>query len=128
MVSCARLDWLVRQIQGGRCATVHLSYNAITHTEKIKFTLEAACSADCLYRPCVMGALQAVQLAMMSSIVTDKGHTTSQQKSVVEFWVKHPFLNDDGPHCESLFAEHPEDPDTSGTDARAQLFAPNPMA
>mmetsp|Transcript_107716 Transcript_107716/g.208626 ORF Transcript_107716/g.208626 Transcript_107716/m.208626 type:complete len:356 (+) Transcript_107716:56-1123(+) len=95
MVSYARLDWLLQQLHSGRCATVHMTYNPKTVTEKVKFTLEAASShgTQMVYRPCVMAALQGVQLAMSYSVVSDKGHTNSLQKSVVEFWIKQPPSN-----------------------------------
>ena len=89
MVSMGRLQWLVQQISRGRRASVRFSFNAGTHTEKVSFTLEAFDDhSRSVYRPCVLSALQSVEIAMAHCVVTDKGHTSSKGKSTVEFWLK----------------------------------------
>ena len=86
--SASRLHWLAVQIHKGRCAFVAFSYNAVTNTEKVKFTLTDECSLNGVYRPCVMAALSAVQAATSCSVVTDKGHRSKNcSQTVVEFWL-----------------------------------------
>ena len=75
MVSQGRLDWLINQIHGGRSSSVRFSYNHVTRIEKVSFSLEPYDGMKkSIFRLCVMGALQAVHIAMSSCIVTDKGH------------------------------------------------------
>ena len=91
MVSSARLDWLLQQVHGGRSCSVRFSFNPVTMTEKVQFTLETWDGIHrSIFRPGTMGALLSLQAAMDYSVVTDKGHTSSKGKSVVEFWVSAP--------------------------------------
>ena len=93
MVSVARLDWLVHQVHGGRCVNVTFSYNAKLQREKIKFVLDAnSPTAASIYRPCIFGALSAVAQAVEFAVVTDKGHRSSDGRTVVEFWVAQPSM------------------------------------
>ena len=57
--------------------------------EKIKFVLNDAYSLAGSYRPMLLAALSGVDLALQSSIVTDKGHKSkSLQRTVIEFWAQ----------------------------------------
>ena len=90
MPSLNRLNWLVNEVARGRSAHVSFSYNAATNTEKVKFVLDAV-DGICMYRPCVLHALNSVKLAMADAVVTDKGHKHhSSKRSVVEYWVRIP--------------------------------------
>ena len=91
MSSRKRLQWLASEINAGRSAFVTFSYNAFTRREKVKFTLERSYGVAGMSRPCVMGALLAVQTACITSVSTDKGHTSSDGRTVVEFWVQQVF-------------------------------------
>ena len=88
MSTLQRLQWLASQILAGRSAFVTFSFNALTRREKVKFTLDSSFDVSGSPRPCVMGALLAVQHACMSSVSTDKGHSSSDGRTVVEFWVQ----------------------------------------
>ena len=91
MSAAHRLDWLYQQVASGRLASVAFSYNEATMREKVKFVLWNSFSANGLYRPILLGALQAVSYAITHSIVTDKGHQShSSGTSTVEFWIKQP--------------------------------------
>ena len=88
MVSSDRLLWLAGQVHSGRQASVSFSYNAELDREKVKFVLQPRVSKSrVVFRPCLMGALSAVQAACGHSIVTDKGHSSSSGQSVIEFWI-----------------------------------------
>ena len=87
-----RLRWLMRQIHCGRDANVRVSYNGATRTEKLTFRLQKA-SAECLgHRPCLFGAIGALEAAMTNAVITDKGHTSSDGNTgmflgeAVTFW------------------------------------------
>ena len=88
MSTLQRLQWLASQILAGRSAFVTFSFNALTRREKVKFTLDSSFDVSGSPRPCVMGALLAVQHACLSSVSTDKGHSSSDGRTVVEFWVQ----------------------------------------
>lgn len=88
MSSTQRLQWLVQEIHLGRNTYVSFSFNELTQREKVKFVLESSYSCSGIYRPCVMGALLSAQAAIESSISTDKGHTSSDKRTIVEFWFK----------------------------------------
>ena len=90
-VSQSRIDWLYQQIGKGRAASVRMSYNPKTLTEKILFTLEQPIAGSTsTYRPCLLHALHALRVAISHSILTDKGHSGSDGRSIVEFWLKQP--------------------------------------
>ena len=99
MVSLNRLDWLLKQVLGGRSTAVRFSFNAMTSTEKIVFTLDpgTACLGT-VQRPVVLGALASLREVMADHIVTDKGHSHKSLlgKTVVAFWVKSPLVQPPG--------------------------------
>ena len=91
MASFNRLEWLLQQVHGGRSATVRFSFNPATNIEKVMFILEPWDGAQrSVFRPVVMGALSSLHMAMIDSVVTDKGHSHkgTAGKSIIEFWVK----------------------------------------
>ena len=72
----------------GRNAFVSFSFNDALQREKVKFTLDGAYSSAQVYRPCMINALLGITGAMQSSITTDKGHTSSNGRTVIEFWLQ----------------------------------------
>ena len=91
MVSVGRLDWLQRQLHGGRNATVRFSFNTDTSTERVQFVLEERTHRPALiHRPALMATIDAVREAASSNVITDKGHKSSSGTSVVQFWIKPP--------------------------------------
>ena len=102
-MSHARFAWLKGQISRGRSAHVSFSFNAKIGTEKVKFMLDASGDSDYPYRPGLFAALLAVETALKTCIVTDKGHrshTTGQ--SIIEFWMKQPTE----PNCVDTILSH----------------------
>ena len=89
MSSFQRLQWLIAEISSGRSAFVHFSHNASINREKIKFTLRTGYGQTNVYRPVLLSALNAVQMAMESGVVTDKGHSSKASgDSVIEFFIQ----------------------------------------
>ena len=89
-VSTNRLQWLINEIHSGRSAFVSFSYNPLVQREKVKFVLEDSSQDIQAYRPCLLAALSAVKFASESSITSDKGHRSSNGKTIVEFWLQQP--------------------------------------
>ena len=110
--SANRLEWLIGEIQRGRAAHVSFSYNQETRREKVTFVLESNYHHQAGHRPCILGELDAVRCACDSSITTDKGHSASNGKTTVEFWLKQlshaeadgcaTFVQPDGPMSDGL--------------------------
>ena len=68
---------------------MHFSHNASINREKIKFTLRTGYGQTNVYRPVLLSALNAVQMAMESGVVTDKGHSSKASgDSVIEFFIQ----------------------------------------
>ena len=89
-VSTNRLQWLINGIHTGRSAFVSFSYNPLVQREKVKFVLKDSSQDIQAYRPCLLAALSAVKYASESSITNDKGHRSSNGKTIVEFWLQQP--------------------------------------
>ena len=90
MVSRSRLDWIIKHIHSGRSAVASFSFNHDTGKEKVKFILEDKLFASAPYRPSLFGAINAVAIAMHDSVVTDKGHKSSNGRTIIEFWIAAP--------------------------------------
>ena len=90
MSTSHRLHWLIAEIHKGRDAMVTFSYNTSNHREKIKFILTDAYASTGVYRPCVMSALMSLQAAIVAGISTDRGHKSSDGRTIVEFWIQQP--------------------------------------
>ena len=89
MSSSDRLSWLAREVWNGRSASVSFSFNVNNGREKVKFILDDVYVQSVVYRPALLSAISAVQIAMESSIVTDKGHKSkSHRQTVIEFWIE----------------------------------------
>jgi len=102
-MSSSRLLWLIDEVHKGRSASVSFSYNAVTCREKLKFVLEDAYSCTNVYRPCILAALTSLHAAVLTSIVTDKGHKShTNGNTIVEFWIQQPPM-------ESTFTENRRD-------------------
>ena len=90
-MSANRLLWLASEIHKGRLVFVSFSFNPQNRREKITFHLEDVYTGSNVYRPCIMAALSAIQLALTTSVVTDKAHKShSTGSSIVEFWIRQP--------------------------------------
>ena len=87
MSSSDRLSWLALEVWNGRSASVSFSFNVSNGREKVKFVLDDVYVQSAIYRPALLSAISAVQVAMESSIVIDKGHKSkSHKQTVIEFW------------------------------------------
>ena len=83
MSSSDRLSWLALEVWNGRSASVSFSFNVNNGREKVKFVLDDVYVQSAIYRPALLSAISAVQVAMQSSIVTDKGHKSKSHKQTV---------------------------------------------
>ena len=83
----ARLHWIKRQLLRGRDVDVRMSYNTATRTEKVKFRLRN-CTCQGHLRPSILAAIGSLEDAIVNTVVTDKGHTSSAGGTVVEFWIR----------------------------------------
>ena len=113
MSSGTRLRWLALEVWQGRSAHVSFSYNQENCREKIKFCLGSTYSSAGIYRPAVLAAISGVELALQSSIVTDRGHTSKTTGcTTIEFWIK---------QCQHIVAT--EDKDTSPESRKARRMS-----
>ena len=89
MSSSDRLSGLALEVWSGRYASVSFSFNVNNGCEKVKFVFDDVYVQSAVYRPALLSAISAVQVAMGSSIVTDKGHKSkSHKQAVIEFWIE----------------------------------------
>lgn len=95
MVSQARLDWLSSLIHAGRRGSVAFSYNPATRKEKVKFVLDAiGVENHPTHRPCMFSAINAIAASLDAYSIADKGHSSTNGRCVIEFWIAQPASSD----------------------------------
>ena len=119
MVIAARLHWLQKQVEAGHAVSVHLTYNAATRKDKIRFLVSphAKCGPPDSHASLIIpSAIQLVISASFSSNVVDRGHRFSDGSSEACFWLRRRGVFEKSlpltqlPRCEEHFSE--DDPGT----------------